>query len=56
MEEIKPLLARIQELKSGKGDALSGTQLMAFFLQCRVQPLQHRDCWDDGARKELVPS
>jgi hypothetical protein len=42
MEEIKPLLARIQELKSGRGDALSGTQLMAFFLQHRVEPLQHR--------------
>jgi hypothetical protein len=42
MEEIKPLLARIQALKSGRGGALSGTQLMAFFLQHRVQPLQHR--------------
>jgi hypothetical protein len=42
MEEIKPLLARIQELKSGREGALSGTQLMAFFLQRRVQPLQHR--------------
>jgi hypothetical protein len=42
MEEIKPLLACIQALKSGRGGALSGTQLMAFFLQCRVQPLQHR--------------
>jgi hypothetical protein len=42
MEEIKPLLARIQELKGGRGGALLGTQLMAFFLQCRVQPLQHR--------------
>jgi hypothetical protein len=42
MEEIKPLLACIQELKSGRGGALSGTQLMAFFLQCQVQPLQHR--------------
>jgi hypothetical protein len=42
MEEIKPLLARIQELKSDKGGALSGTQLMDFFLQCRFQPLQHR--------------
>jgi hypothetical protein len=42
MEEIKPLLARIQELKSGRGGALSGTQLMAFFLQHQVQPLQHR--------------
>jgi hypothetical protein len=41
MEEIKPLLARIQELKSDKGGALSGMQLMDFFLQCRVQPLQH---------------
>jgi hypothetical protein len=41
MEEIKPLLARIQELKSGRGGALSGTQLMVFFLQHRVQPLQH---------------
>jgi hypothetical protein len=39
MEEIKPLLAHIQELKSGRGGALSGTQLMAFFLQRRVQPL-----------------
>jgi hypothetical protein len=42
MEEIKPLLARIQELKGGRGGALSGTQLMVFFLQRRVQPLQHR--------------
>jgi hypothetical protein len=42
MEEIKPLLARIQELKDGRGGALSGTQLMAFFLQHRIQPLQHR--------------
>jgi hypothetical protein len=41
MEEIKPLLACIQPLKSGKGGALSGTQLMVFFLQRRVQPLQH---------------
>jgi hypothetical protein len=36
MEEIKPLLARIQALKSGRGGALSGTQLMVFFLQRRV--------------------
>jgi hypothetical protein len=42
MEDIKPLLARIQVLKSESGGALSGTQLMAFFLQRRVQPLQHR--------------
>jgi hypothetical protein len=42
MEEIKPLLARIQALKSGRGGALSGTQLMVFFLQQRVQPIQHR--------------
>jgi hypothetical protein len=31
MEEIKPLLACIQALKSGSGGAMSGTQLMAFF-------------------------
>jgi hypothetical protein len=42
MEDIKPLLARIQSLKSASGGALSGTQLMAFFLQRRIQPLQHR--------------
>jgi hypothetical protein len=42
MEDIKPLLARIQALKSASGGALSRTQLMAFFLQRRIQPLQHR--------------
>jgi hypothetical protein len=42
MEEIAPLLTRIQVLKGGRGGALSGTQLMAFFVQRRVQPLQHR--------------
>jgi hypothetical protein len=42
MEEIAPLLARIQALKGGKGGALSGIQLMAFFVQRQVQPLQHR--------------
>jgi hypothetical protein len=42
MEDVKPLLARIQALKSDDGGALTGTQLMAFFLQRRVQPLQHR--------------
>jgi hypothetical protein len=39
MEDIKPLLACIQALKSGSRGALSGTQLMSFFLQRRVQPL-----------------
>jgi hypothetical protein len=42
MENIKPLLARIQTLKSGSGGALSATQLMSLFLQRRVQPLKHR--------------
>jgi hypothetical protein len=41
MKEIAPLLTRIQALKEGKGGALSGVQLMAFFVQHRVQPLQH---------------
>jgi hypothetical protein len=42
MEQIAPLLTRIQALKGGKGGALSGIQLMAFFVHHRVQPLQHR--------------
>jgi hypothetical protein len=42
MEEIAPLLTHIQALKGCKGGALSGIQLMAFFVQRRVQPLQHR--------------
>jgi hypothetical protein len=42
MENIKPLLARIQSLKSTSGGAMSGTQPMAFFQQRRIRPLQHR--------------
>jgi hypothetical protein len=42
VEQILPLLSRIQTLKTGLGVALSGIQLMAFFIQRRVQPLQHR--------------
>jgi hypothetical protein len=42
VEEILPLLSRIKSLKGGQGGALSGMQLMAFFIQRRVQPLQHR--------------
>jgi hypothetical protein len=40
IEDIKPLLTRIQSLKSAAGGALTGMQLMAFFLQRRIQPLQ----------------
>jgi hypothetical protein len=32
MEDIKPLLAHIQALKSASGGALWGTQLISFFL------------------------
>jgi hypothetical protein len=42
VKEIKPLLARIQEPKTAAGKELSGTQLMVFFLQHRIQPLQRR--------------
>jgi hypothetical protein len=42
IEVIKPLLTRIQNLKSTTGGALTGTQLVAFFLQRRIQPLQAR--------------
>jgi hypothetical protein len=40
--DLKPLLSRIQSLKSAARGALIGTQLMAFFLQRRIQPLQAR--------------
>jgi hypothetical protein len=36
--QVLPLLSRIQALKGGQGGALSGIQLMAFFVQRRVQP------------------
>jgi hypothetical protein len=42
VQQLLPLLSRIQALKGGRGGALSGIQLMAFFVQRRVQPLQHR--------------
>jgi hypothetical protein len=32
VKSIKPLLARIQELKNAAGKELTGTQLMVFFL------------------------
>jgi hypothetical protein len=40
VKSIKPLLARIQELKNAAGSGLTGTQLMVLFLQRRIQPLQ----------------
>jgi hypothetical protein len=40
--QVLPLMSHIQALKGGQGGALSGIQLMAFFVQRRVQPLQHR--------------
>jgi hypothetical protein len=42
VKNIKPLLAHIQELKNAAGSGLKGTQLMVFFLQRRIQPLQAR--------------
>jgi hypothetical protein len=36
VENIKPLLTRIQSLKSEAGGGLIGTQQMAFFLQRRA--------------------
>jgi hypothetical protein len=35
-------LVRIQELKNATGKELTGTQLMVFFLQWCIQPLQAR--------------
>jgi hypothetical protein len=42
VECIKPLLVRIQELKNAVEQELTGTQLMVFFLQRRIQLLQAR--------------
>jgi hypothetical protein len=42
VEDIKPLLAHIQRLKSTAGGGLIGMKLMAFFLQRCIQPLQSR--------------
>jgi hypothetical protein len=42
VENIKPLLTHIQSLKSAAGGGLIGMQLMVFFLQRRIQPLQSR--------------
>jgi hypothetical protein len=42
IKDIKSFLSCIQSLKSAAGGALTGTQLMAFFLQRRIQPLQAR--------------
>jgi hypothetical protein len=39
VKSIKPLLIRIQSLKNAAGGGLTGTQLMVFFLQSRIQPL-----------------
>jgi hypothetical protein len=36
IEDIKPLLSHIQSLKSTIGGALTGMQLMAFFLQRHI--------------------
>jgi hypothetical protein len=41
-EEIKPLLTRIAQLKDATNKELNGTQLIVFFLQCRIQPLHAR--------------
>jgi hypothetical protein len=42
VKSIKSLFACIQELKNAAEKELIGTQLMVFFLQRRVQPLQAR--------------
>jgi hypothetical protein len=42
VENIKPLLTRIQSLKRAAGGELTGMQRMALFLQRRIQPLQAR--------------
>jgi hypothetical protein len=57
VKDVKPLLTHIQGLKSATRGGLTGTQLMAFFLQRRLQPLQAHvskiwsySCLDDPSR------
>jgi hypothetical protein len=40
VEAIQPLLAQILELKNAAQKGLNGTQLIVFFLQREIQPLQ----------------
>jgi hypothetical protein len=40
--QVTSLLSYVRFLHTGLGGALSGSQLMAFFIGRRVQPLQHR--------------
>jgi hypothetical protein len=42
VNNIQPLLALIQALKSATRGGLTGMQLMVFFLQKRIRPLQAR--------------
>jgi hypothetical protein len=53
VESIEPLLSRIQSLKSVARGGLIGMQLMAFFLQRRIQPLQARVSKQDLEKKDL---
>jgi hypothetical protein len=55
IEGIKHLLTRIQSLKSAAGGALIGMQLMAFFLQRCIQPLQARvsKLWSYSGSEDL---
>jgi hypothetical protein len=54
IEDIKPLLTRIRSLKSATGGALTRMQLMVFFLQRRIQPLQARasELWSYSGSKD----
>jgi hypothetical protein len=41
-EEVAPLMARVRDLQLKPGKEVSGTHLIAIFLQRRVQPLMSR--------------
>jgi hypothetical protein len=42
LEEMEPMMEKIQALQSTVGKELSGLQIMALFMRMRVQPLQAR--------------
>jgi hypothetical protein len=42
LEEMEPMMEKINALQSTIGKELSGLQLMAIFMRMRIQPLQAR--------------
>jgi hypothetical protein len=57
-EEVAPLMARVSELQLKLGKEVSGTHLIAIFLQRRVQPLMSRvrSMWEYSGTEDPMRS